>query len=194
MSQHVDTNQRIVETATALMQARGYNAFSYADIADQIGIRKASIHYYYPSKSDLAQAAVARYRTRVHAALDQIARETSDAYQRLEHYVALSGSMLNGANQMCLCALLAAEQTTLPDDVRAEIQQFYAEQTNWLQEVVQSGVEAGSLRIAGSPQQAAQLLLAGVEGAMLAARVYRDLAHYKAITGHLLASYRSTSA
>jgi len=47
-----------VDLAEALIQSRGYSAFSYQDISDRLGIRKASIHYHFPSKTDLGVAAL----------------------------------------------------------------------------------------------------------------------------------------
>src|SRR4051794_36242328 len=58
------TSDLILDVAQELLQTRGYNAISYQDIADRIGIRKASIHHHFPNKSDLAQALVRRYRQR----------------------------------------------------------------------------------------------------------------------------------
>jgi TetR/AcrR family transcriptional regulator, transcriptional repressor for nem operon len=51
-----DTMQLIMDTGQFLIQERGYNAISYADIAVKIGIKKASIHYYFATKQDLVQA------------------------------------------------------------------------------------------------------------------------------------------
>lgn len=48
-----NTAQRILDTAQDLIRHRGYSAFSYADIADRVGIRKASIHYHFAAKEDL---------------------------------------------------------------------------------------------------------------------------------------------
>ena len=48
--------ERILDTAQALAQVRGYNGFSYADISAELAITKPSIHYHVPSKADLAEA------------------------------------------------------------------------------------------------------------------------------------------
>src|SRR5262249_62282732 len=64
----VSTSERILDTAQALAQVRGYNGFSYADISAELAIAKPSIHYHFPSKAQLAQALIARYRRRFAAA------------------------------------------------------------------------------------------------------------------------------
>lgn len=188
MSQR-DTHQEILDTATILMQSRGYHAFSYADIAERIGIRKASIHYYYPSKSDLARSVVARYRAASREGLGRLQRQTADPAERLKRYITFYEQEFDGRPQICLCALLAAEMLTLPDDVRAEIQAFYAEQEAWLSEALEAGRLVGNVQFNGTALAAAQTLLAGIEGAMLAARAYDDVGRFRAVGRYLLQQY-----
>ena len=68
------TQQAILDTAFSLLQRCGYHAFSYADIAAQVGIRKASIHYYFPGKNDLVRTVVVDYRTTARAGLEHLQR------------------------------------------------------------------------------------------------------------------------
>jgi len=51
-----DTATRILDTAERLVQSRGYNGFSYADIAERVGITKASLHHHFETKATLGQA------------------------------------------------------------------------------------------------------------------------------------------
>lgn len=57
-----DKKNEILDCAQTLIQKRGYNGFSYADISSTVGIRKASIHHHFSTKVDLAVAVVERYR------------------------------------------------------------------------------------------------------------------------------------
>jgi len=174
--------------AQRLMQVRGYNAFSYADISDEVGVRKASIHHHFPSKGELARRVVARYRTDTRAMLATIDQETGDARRKLERYVALYEAMLRDGPRLCLCALLSAELPTLPDAVRVEVGAFYDDHEAWLGCVMEDGVAAGTLRVDGPIETAAQLTLAGIEGAMLVARAHGDPTRFAAITHKLLAA------
>src|SRR5688572_22857459 len=176
MNTQRNTEQEIIDTATFLMQHRGYHAFSYADIAEQVGIRKASIHYHFPGKNDLARSVVARYRAAGRAFIEQLHRENRDPAQQLEQYIAFYYQELQGQPRMCLCAMLSAEMLTLPDDVRAEVQEFYREREAWLTAVLKAGQRAGTLRFTGTANQAAQTLVASIEGAMLVARAHGDVA------------------
>ncbi|KAB8143002.1 TetR/AcrR family transcriptional regulator [Chloroflexia bacterium SDU3-3] len=187
---HGTTQQTILASALSLMQRCGYHAFSYADIADQIGIRKASIHYYFPSKQDLAQAVVAHYRATARAGLAQLQHAVQDPAQQLEAYIAYFGEEVEGQPRICLCALLAAEMLTLPEPVRAEVRGYYQEHEAWLAAVLESGQQQGRLHFNGAASIAAQTLLAALEGAMLAARTYGQRERYLQIGAHVLQQYR----
>src|SRR5450755_3943128 len=103
----------ILDVAERLVQTRGFNAFSYADIAAELGISKPALHYHYPSKQALGDALISRYSERFFRELDAIEAAEQDAGARLSAYVGLYRSVLS-ANRMCLCGMLAAEYQTLP--------------------------------------------------------------------------------
>ena len=68
------TSTRILDTAEALLQVRGYNGFSYADISTELGITKAALHYHFPGKADLGLALITRYADRFGESLAAIDR------------------------------------------------------------------------------------------------------------------------
>src|SRR5437763_1694997 len=113
-----DTPQRILDVAERLVRERGFNAFSYADVASALGVTKASLHYHFPGKAELGQTLITRYRERFAAALRQIDQKLPDAHAKLEAYAGLYGEVLEG-KRMCMCGVLAGEYATLPDPMRA---------------------------------------------------------------------------
>ena len=115
-----DTATRILDSAERLVQARGFNGFSYADVAAELGVTKASLHYHFPGKTELGQALMARYAERFAAALEQIEERGPAAPARLEAYADLYGDVLRG-DRLCLCGMLAAEYGTLPDAIRERV-------------------------------------------------------------------------
>ena len=123
MSDKVNTLEQILDAASQLVQTRGYHAFSYADISEEVGIRKASIHYYFPSKSDLGKALVCRYRQNLNRQVENIARHTCGVDQQLQRYAQVFRDILRGAGphdtgRICLCGVLAAEWQGLPKAVQ----------------------------------------------------------------------------
>jgi TetR/AcrR family transcriptional repressor of nem operon len=194
MQEHVGTPTLILDAAQYLVQTQGYNGFSYADIAAQVGIRKASIHYHYPAKSDLGKELIVRYRSRFRQALTLIKQESGTAFQKLERYVGLYASVLQNEHHMCLCGMLAAEMETLPQAMREEIQGFFAEHVAWLTAVLEEGHSTKTVTLSGSAAAEAQSLLAGLEGAMLVSRSYATASWFEAAAQQMLVRLQAPSS
>jgi len=191
MNVRTPTDQRILDAAQHLMQARGYHGVSYAAVAAAVGLRKASVFHHFAAKEGLARAVVARYRTTTREDLTTIAQATDDPRDQLVRYIGLYHTRLVQGEHMCLCGLLAAEATTLPETVRAEVRAYFIEHEAWLGDVLAAGRTAGLLRDDGPLPDAAQRLLAGVEGALLVAQAHDDDARFDVIAAGLLAALHS---
>jgi TetR/AcrR family transcriptional repressor of nem operon len=186
-----ETAQQILDVAQDLVRCRGYSAFSYADISKQVGIRKASIHYHFPSKEELGKELVKRYHSIFQRKLQAIEHSEPDPREQLRQFVALYRSGLS-ACQMCLCGMLSAEIEVLPDSVQAEVRGFLDETHAWLTRVLAAGEAASCLQLRISPETEASLLLATVQGAQLMARAATDsLAKFDGMATPLLASLYS---
>ena len=158
-----DTASRILDVAERLVQSRGFNAFSYADVASELAVTKASLHYHYPGKAELGEALIARYAQRFSEALKAIDGQAGDAPARLAAYAAIYGDVLR-SERMCLCGMLAADYETLPPPMQEAVIRFFDENIAWLAGVIAQGVVEGTLRPSGSPEDAAQAVLGGLEG------------------------------
>jgi len=181
------TAGKILDIAERLVQTRGYNGFSYADISSELRIRNASVHYHFPSKSDLGRRLVGRYRENFLAALSGLEQDHADARRRLRAYVAIWTRVLRDRDRMCLCGMMAADIASLPRSVRAEIKRFFNENEAWLVRVLKAGQKAGTLKLAGMVEVEARLLTMGLEGAMLVARSYGEVRRFEEIAVRLLA-------
>ena len=178
------TSGRILDVAEGLAQTRGFNGFSYADIAAQLKITKASLHYHFATKADLGRALIMRYTENFAAALALI--DAADAPNTLSRYVQLYEQLLV-RDRMCLCGMLAAEYSTLPAAMQKELRGFFDTNERWLTETLERARAAGALRFDGAGLEAARTLTAGLEGAMLLARSYGEPARFSAIAQRLLA-------
>ena len=182
---NVDTSQRILDIAERLVQTRGFNGFSYADIAATMQVTKASLHYHFPAKAVLGKRLIERYERNFLAALQVIDDESADAHEKLRRYAAIYGDVLNN-NRMCLCGMLAAEYATLPKPMRDDMRHFFDENERWLTTVLQQGKRERSLKFSGSATDVAQALIGSLEGAMMIARSYGDVARFKSVCERLL--------
>ena len=153
-----------------------------------VGISKASLHYHFAGKAELGEALIERYASRFTGSLDEIETRPIDAPAKLAAYAKLYGDVLR-RKRMCLCGMLAAEYQTLPKPMRSAVVSFFDDQEAWLVGVLEQGREEGTLRFSGSASEAAQVIVGGLEGAMLVTRPYGDPARFQIAADRLLASF-----
>ena len=187
------TATRILDVAERLAQVRGFNGFSYADIAAELGITKAALHYHFASKADLGEALIGRYATRFSEALAEIDAGASAAPAKLRSYAGLYVDVLRN-QRMCLCGMLAAEYPTLPGAMRASVVSFFDQNEAWLQKVLEQGRGDGTLQFSGSARDVARMIISCLEGAMLVTRPYDDVPRFQDAAASLVASLTSPSA
>ena len=186
MAANTDTPQRILDIAERLVQTRGFNGFSYADIAEAMNVTKASLHYHFRGKADLGKRLIERYERNFLAALARIDETSADAREKLRRYAGIFEEVLRD-NRMCLCGMLAAEFVTLPEDMRDDMRHFFDENERWLVAVLKEGKRAKTLTFKGTPSDAARALVGSLEGAMMIARSYGDPKRFTAVSERLLA-------
>lgn len=175
MAASATTSDEILRSARSLLIEGGYNGFSYADIAKVVGIRNASIHHHFPSKSDLVRTLVARYREEAAAGIAALDRQIPDPAQQLRAYTGYWEACIADASApFCLCALLASQIPVLPQDIVIEVRAHFRTLSAWLTSVLERGARQGSLHFTGTAEAEAEGFMASVHGAMLSARAYGD--------------------
>ena len=172
------TAAQILDAAERLVQERGFNGFSYADVARELGVTKAALHYHFASKGELGDALIDRYAERFFAALADVDETDADALGKLRAYARLYADVFRD-DRMCLCGMLAADYTTLPDPMRVRVVRFFDDNEVWLSRVLDEGRKAGTIRFQGPARRVARTLIGGLEGAMLVARPYHDLKRFR---------------
>lgn len=181
------TAEDILRCARTLIIAGGYNGFSYADIAQVVGIRNASIHHHFPSKSVLVSTLVAWHRKESEAGIAELERRVSDPAEQLRAYIAYWEACIpDAASSFCVCALLATQIPVLPDEVTLEVRAHFRALSAWLASVLERGAKQGSLHFTGTAKGEAEQFMATVHGAMLSARAYGDAKIFSLVTRPLL--------
>lgn len=161
------TAEQILDLAQERIQQRGYNAVSYGDLAEELDLTTAAIHYHFPSKADLVQTLVRRYREQSAQKRATLCEQNDTLRERLTSYVELFSGIMDGGG-LCLCGILAADKPTLPEEVRREVRRFFAEQEDWLTDILEVGTTGGAgLAGCDTARDVARLFLATLEGAML---------------------------
>jgi TetR/AcrR family transcriptional regulator, transcriptional repressor for nem operon len=181
-----DTAERVLDVAEALVQVRGFNGVSYADIAAEVGVSKAALHYHFATKAELGEALIDRYTSRFEHALHAIDADPGDEPSKISAYAAIYLDVLR-QERMCLCGMLAAEYQTLPAAMQHAIVRFFDLNETWLETVLDQGQRTGTLRHRGSARKAAQVVIGTLEGAMLVARLHNDPTRLETAADQLLA-------
>lgn len=184
----IHTSQQILDIAQRLVQTRGFNAFSYADIANTLNVSKASLHYHFASKAKLGVRLIERYEDEFGRLLDGIDLGGGSATLKLQRYALVYAHVL-ADQRMCLCGMLAAEFETLPKAMQAALDSFFALNERWLVNVLDEGRDAGTLHFEGPASEAAQYIISSLEGSMMMARSHGGMARFDAATRRLLADF-----
>lgn len=167
----------VMAVTRQLLVRGGYNSFSYANVAEQVNITKASIHHHFPSKEELVQTVVARYRQEAAEALAGLQQQLNDPIAELRAYVDYwANCIARGESEFCVCVMLATEMPSIPANVAAEVRAHFDSMTTWLASVIERGAARQQFQLdpPADPTKAAQTILAAVHGAMLLARVSGD--------------------
>lgn len=183
MSNLFSTSDQILDCTRKLIVSGGYNGFSYADISEVVGIRKASIHHHFPTKVDLVRTLVSQYRQDAEVGIAGLEHDVPDPIEQLRAYIGhWAKCIADGSRPFCICALLASELPLLPPDVAVEVRAYFRILSAWLTRVFERASELGSIHIFRPAEVEAELFMATVHGAMLSARVYGDAKVFELIT------------
>jgi TetR/AcrR family transcriptional repressor of nem operon len=177
------TATRIVEAGRQLIMRRGYSGFSYADVADAIDIRKASIHHHFPSKTDLAIAVLKESQEHFDADMAALQASGADGLAQLRAYIQYwERCIADDSAPFCVAGMLGAELPALPDEVAQQVKTHFEDLTAWLESALASAAKDNLITLSSSVQNEAATLVSLVYGAMLAARAYGDAALFKNVT------------
>ncbi len=176
----------ILEVGQELIQTVGYDGFSYRDIADRVGIKSASVHYYFPAKTDLAEAVAKQYRIEFAETVREISANTPGALERLEEFAGIFQGTLENLDRVCLCGMLASESSSVPDKVSAQTRMFFSEQQDWISQTIADGIDDGTISATTQPNEFAKTFLSALEGAMMLARSMEQPEHLRSVSDQMI--------
>jgi TetR/AcrR family transcriptional regulator, transcriptional repressor for nem operon len=177
------TATKIVEAGRQLIMRRGYSGFSYADVADAIEIRKASIHHHFPTKTDLAIAVLKQSRDMFDADMAALQAAGADGLAQLRAYIGhWERCIADDSAPFCVAGMLGAELPGLPIEVAQEVRAHFEDLSAWLEPVLESAAKGNLIKLDSSVQTEAAALVSVIYGAMLAARAYGNATLFKDVT------------
>ena len=172
-AQASDTKMQIIQVSTDLMLEKGWTGFSYQDIADSVGIKKASIHYHFPNKEDLGLAIVAFWRE-MFAQVNQEAENThKNIYERLKFINAFMCEHFCDRH-ICPPGILDADFMNLPESMQIATKEWHSEKIGFFSSWLEEGRLQGSLCFEGDAETQAIVLMSSFQGAMQMERTMQN--------------------
>jgi TetR/AcrR family transcriptional regulator, transcriptional repressor for nem operon len=165
-----NTKRAILDLAESLLQDKGFNGFSYAHIAAQLGVKNAAIHYHFPSKEALGCAVVQRYRDRFQLWINNARIKELSPSEKLDWFFEIYTSMRADQGKVCIAGALETEFPSLPETLRHQTEGLTSELLAWLGATLAEAKEAGLFHFNGEPADKAALILSSLQGALQMAR------------------------
>ena len=179
-----NSREAILAAARRSAQAHGYSGLNFRELAAEVGIKAASIHYYFPGKVDLGAAVARRYWEDSETDLEALSAGSLDPIRSLYLYPDRFRKSLESGNRICLCSFMSAEYDDLPEPVKKEVQAFADVNIAWLGKML---IAAGSSNTKADARARAEAIFASIVGAQLMARSRSDIALFDA----LIETYRT---
>jgi TetR/AcrR family transcriptional repressor of nem operon len=187
MVTHTSTRDKILEHGMELLQVRGFNGFSYQDLAERLDIRKASIHHHFATKEDLGIALADTYRDAFIAWAGHTEGKYPGATERVAAYFRLLLRVSGQGDRVCPAGAYAADWNTLSEPVQKAVNRFFATARGWLVQVVEQGQQAGEFTTAKPATDLADLVISAAQGGLLFNRVAPRTDHFEAVSKTALA-------
>lgn len=186
----MNTREEILELAQAFIQTRGYNGFSYGDIAEPLGIKNASIHYHFPKKERLGVAVVQRYIETFDVYLNDVSETTTDPWDRFEKYLIPFISVRESKTKICLCAALGGEFLGLPETVQDEVARFFAAHERWVSSMIKFGIESREFKPDLDAAASAKHTISALQGGLIVARAKNEPTFFESVVDQIKDGWR----
>jgi TetR/AcrR family transcriptional repressor of nem operon len=169
----MEMREKILNSAQRLVQTRSFHGFSFQDIADEVGIRKASLYHYFDSKDAVGLAVLQRATDWVSMQMEKL--EGCDPTERLEGYFEIFRVIHGKGERMCPGGSFAALFDAISSPVQAALHRFAKMHLDWLESAVREGAGRGQFQIHDQrPRDVAMQIAAGIQGALLMGRLTGD--------------------
>jgi TetR/AcrR family transcriptional repressor of nem operon len=162
----------ILRAAEARIRRAGFYGFSFRDLADDVGIKSASVHYYFPTKADLGVRLMRNYQEQMLAAFGD-AEDDRTLADKLGAVRDAYRKKLSKAG-ICLCGILAAEHAGLPEPVGEALKGYLVACRDWL-------ISAFAGSGAGEPEKRALVFSSAVQGGLLMSHAMGDQALFNRV-------------
>ena len=170
------TRDLIIESATKHLYAMGYNRFSFAHVAKDCGITKASIHYHFSTKEELVLAAIDKYIMNTKNVMGTLRKnvdlssvEKFNAIFDMAHHQMIQMNYLG-----CLAGNLGLEVSETNQAIHNRIQEFMNYKLELFSELIEMGRQAGQFRPEVNASLVSRSILSSLEGGMVTTKISKS--------------------
>jgi len=173
-----DMANAIMDAAERHIRVGGFAAFSFRDLASEVGVKSSSVHYYFPTKEKLGAAVISRYTARVAEYVDELFASEPDPVKVMTKAF---GQPVHSSDRLCPCVTLGAAIFDLSPEVAAGVKGYY---DMWLDK----------LEAKGLPRAKASAIMSTLLGAQLLAAIFDDAKKYDDAAGEVLREHEAVAA
>lgn len=180
------TREVIIDKADQFIRNKGYNAFSFKDISNDIGIKTASIHYHFPTKTDLGVATIKEHIARYETLKKQVAN--ASPLTKLEAFLAIQ-TQIKHENKICIVGSLATDLNTLDESIKTELQIFAQLVIEWITEILTEGKELKIFDFETAPRTKALMIITNMVAIVQLSRL-TDMSDFELVKETILTELR----
>lgn len=162
-----DTRQQILELAENLIRSKGYNSFSYHEIAVGLGIKNAAIHYHFPTKEVLGLEVI-RNNIQQFKDFEERVKELTPEEQ-LDEFIQIYDTNCD-TGRVCLVGAISVEYFGLPENMTLVMQGLTQLTHSWLTRLMKAGQSAGAFHFRTAPAQKALMIITNLAAGIQLAR------------------------
>lgn len=185
----MDIKEKILDIAQRLIQERGVNGFSYADIAKEIGIAKPSLHHHFATKTDLVARLLERYTEALIDYLEAEKNKPTTALEKIGSYCALYQHSLT-SGRVCMGGMLSAELLTLDASIHPGLERFFSYQLDWLKNTLENGKLSGELKLVNTAEEHANIIISSLQGGLVISRTKQGNSFFEQTVSGLLSTLK----
>jgi len=173
-----DMANAIMDAAERHIRVGGFAAFSFRDLASEVGVKSSTVHYYFPTKEKLGAAVISRYTAKVAEHIEELFANESDPIKVM---VSAFGTPVHSNSRLCPCLVLGAAIFDLAPEVAAGVKGYY---DMWLDKVEEKGL----------PRRKASAIMSALLGAQLLAAVFDNVKTYDDAAEDVLREHEAIAA
>lgn len=179
----MDTKEQIIESANKLLVERGFNAFSFKNISKDVGIKTSSIHYHFPTKTELGIAVLQTHVSALQATISRTKNKT--AVVKLSTLF-LYYKLLANEKKVCVVGALTSDINTLEEPLRQELLKFSTEVVGWAITILEQGQQENTIRSFPNTELKAKMLVANLMALVQVARIEQNPKSFDQMTQLML--------